>query len=144
MECVTCGGTEFITESGFYYCVDCQTQSQEVREHAFQQEVTNVKSGRKIKTVKAADKPDNKVTSWECYNIIMCGLTQELVKLGAKPNFKKIVRTLWMRYLEKLEVLNFEKDARPKFQAVNLKRLVIFAVIVKLFKLHECTHYILS
>ncbi len=28
LQCDVCGSTEFITESGFYYCTECNTQSQ--------------------------------------------------------------------------------------------------------------------
>lgn len=26
--CIQCGGTEYVLESGFYFCAECQVQSQ--------------------------------------------------------------------------------------------------------------------
>jgi len=48
MECEECGGTNFYKETGHFYCSECQTQSQQVREHVFEQETINKKSARKI------------------------------------------------------------------------------------------------
>lgn len=121
MDCEVCGGTNFYKEAGYFYCSECQTQSQEVREHVFQDEVTDLKGIKKIKKVKS-ENLDNKITSWECYNIVMSSLTEQLINLGADKNLKPIVKCLWMRYLEKLEVFNLKKDVKPRLQLVHSKR----------------------
>lgn len=121
MDCEVCGGTNFYKEAGYFYCNECQTQSQEVREHVFQDEVTDLKGIKKIKKVKS-ENLDNKITSWECYNIVMSSLTEQLINLGADKNLKPIVKCLWMRYLEKLEVFNLKKDVKPRLQLVHSKR----------------------
>lgn len=41
-----------------------------------------------------------KLLSWECFNLILLGLTDEIIELGAKPNIKVIVLQLWVRYLQ--------------------------------------------
>lgn len=41
-----------------------------------------------------------KLLSWECFNLILLGLTDEIIELGAKPNIKAIVLQLWVRYLQ--------------------------------------------
>ncbi|KAJ8928998.1 hypothetical protein NQ314_018357 [Rhamnusium bicolor] len=89
IECEICGGTNFYKDSGYFYCKECQTQSQEVREHEFQEEVFNIKGliTRKIKE-SVPDKSENELTSWECYNIVMSSLTQQLIHLGANKKFK--------------------------------------------------------
>lgn len=43
-------------------------------------------------------------TSWELYNFILIGLTNELVDLGATSNIKSTVLQLWATYLGKVEV----------------------------------------
>ncbi|XP_056631585.1 TATA box-binding protein-associated factor RNA polymerase I subunit B isoform X3 [Diorhabda sublineata] len=124
MECVVCGGTQFTKESGFYFCNECQTQSQEIKEHAFQEEDAriNVKTTRKVKSETSKDEETKNVTSWECYNVIMLMVTEELVNLGVDRSIKNVVKCLWMRYLQKLEVLNLEVDEKPKFPLVRMKK----------------------
>ncbi|CAG9863881.1 unnamed protein product [Phyllotreta striolata] len=123
MECVVCGGTNFIKESGYFFCSECQTQSQEVQEHVFQDEATEfqIKGAKRVRDKKAKGKFEQ-LTSWECYNVVLLSLTEELIKLGADPSIKKIVKTLWMRYLEKLQVINFDEDKKPKFSLIGTKR----------------------
>lgn len=119
MECELCGGTNFIKEHGFFYCSECQTQSQELREHAFQEEIrVNTKSSKKLKD----EKKQQNLTSWECYNVVIFSLTQQLINLGANQTLKRVVKCLWLHYLEKLEVLNTTYDVVPKLQLVNCKR----------------------
>lgn len=43
-------------------------------------------------------------TSWELYNFVLIGLTNELIELGAPVDIKVTVLQLWARYLGKLEV----------------------------------------
>ncbi|XP_049823643.1 TATA box-binding protein-associated factor RNA polymerase I subunit B isoform X2 [Aethina tumida] len=121
VECEVCGGTDFYKESGHYFCNECQTQTQEIQEHVFEEELVkfNVKSTRKIE--KNRDKSENNITSWECYNIILCKLTDQLIELGADKKLKPIVRYLWMSYLEKLEIIKPGEDI-PKLPAVNYRK----------------------
>lgn len=121
VECEVCGGTDFYKESGLYFCNECQTQTQEIQEHVFEEELVkfNVKSTRKIE--KNRDKSENNITSWECYNIILCKLTDQLIELGADKKLKPIVRYLWMSYLEKLEIIKPGEDI-PKLPAVNYRK----------------------
>lgn len=132
MECELCGGTNFIKEFGYFYCSECQTQSQEIRDHAFQEEASaNIKSYKKVKEAKERQK----LTSWECYNIVIFKLTCQLIDLGANPNFKRVMKCLWLRYLEKLEVLNMTYDSFPKLQIINCKRYVSYYVYSKISSL---------
>ncbi|CAH2059072.1 unnamed protein product, partial [Iphiclides podalirius] len=41
---------------------------------------------------------------WHAYNFILCGLTDELIKLGAKPSVKMKVLWIWVRYIQKFQV----------------------------------------
>lgn len=122
--CDHCGGTDFYKEVGFYYCSGCQIQSQDIQEYAHDIEYTRTtdaqgrKKGRKVHSDKTP-KADNKITSWECYNYILLGLTEELINLGANKEIKPIVRILWLRYLEKMEVFKRGENALPKLQGVN-------------------------
>lgn len=120
-ECDICGGTDFYQDAGYYFCNECQTQSQKVKEHVFQEEVTDLRGLKKV-TKNKTEKVDSKITSWECYNIVMFSLTEQLINLGADKNLKSIVKCMWMKYLQKLEVLDLETDVKPKLQLVNWKR----------------------
>ncbi|CAH0554355.1 unnamed protein product [Brassicogethes aeneus] len=121
VECDVCGGNDFYKESGHYFCKDCQTQTQEIQEHVFENEIehVNIKSTTRVK--KSVEKKENKITSWECYNIILYSLTNQLINLGADPKLKEIVKCLWMLYLEKLEVINRE-DEMPKLPIINNRK----------------------
>lgn len=44
-----------------------------------------------------------KLLSWECFNLILLGLTNEMIELGAKPNLKIVVLQLWVLYLQQIE-----------------------------------------
>lgn len=121
MECETCGSTNFTKELGFFYCNECQTQSQEFREHTFQEEEkVNIKSSKKLKV--ETEEKSYKYTSWECYNVVIYSLTRQLIDHGADQNLKRVVKCLWLRYLEKLEVLNMSTNIIPKMQLINYKR----------------------
>lgn len=56
-----------------------------------------------ITTGSQLEKP-KKLLSWECYNFILLGLTNEMIELGAKPSLKIIVLQLWVQYLQCIEV----------------------------------------
>ncbi|CAG9838493.1 unnamed protein product [Diabrotica balteata] len=137
MECAVCGGTDFTAESGYYFCNECQTQTQELKEHVFQEEdkYINIKRTKKIRNA-TPKKNAEQITSWECWNVIIMMLTEELINLGVDRSIKKIVRCLWMRYLEKLEVLHMQHDEKPKFSLLNIKRdvKIVYGVAEKIYK----------
>lgn len=55
---------------------------------------------------------NKKLLSWECFNLILIGLTNEMIELGAKPNLKVIVLQLWVRYLQCIEAAFTSKKCR--------------------------------
>lgn len=123
--CHECGGTDFRKEAGFYYCGECQTQSQQLREHVLETDyygdneiiaVTDVKN----ETVQESKRGREIATSWEHYSYILLGLTKELIELGAKEDLKKAVKLIWFKYLEKLEVVGCKKHT-PKLAAIHQK-----------------------
>ncbi|EFA09467.1 hypothetical protein TcasGA2_TC010961 [Tribolium castaneum] len=131
--CEQCGGVDFYKEAGFYFCSGCQIQSQEVQEYVYDEYTpeTRLKT-KKIQSDKTA-KTENKITSWECYNYILLGLTNELINLGANKKLKAVVRLLWMRYLEKLQVFKLGRDELPKLQAVcsNMDAEIVYGKLAK-------------
>lgn len=127
--CLECGGSEFHKEAGYYYCSECQTQSQELREHVFavdlqaDKEIVAVATGEpKSETARDVNKSvyqkgkGDARTSWEYYSYILLGLVKELIELGASEELQKVVKLLWFKYLEKLEVLG-----TPKLAAIHHK-----------------------
>ncbi|XP_018319167.1 TATA box-binding protein-associated factor RNA polymerase I subunit B isoform X2 [Agrilus planipennis] len=115
--CNLCGGVEFYKEAGFYYCNECQTQTQDIREQAQEEQYASQKSGRKIKH-KAKPRDEQHVTSWECYNYILNGLVKELIEIGVSPELKTAVRILWFKFLKEIEFLTEEAADPPKLAAV--------------------------
>lgn len=106
--CPVCGGSDYYKECGFYFCSECQTQSQEFREHAHELYSTTRTSTRvknnNTNTEREKSDDSNGWTSWEYYNFILKGLVDELIGLGAQKRVKIVVLQLWATYLKKLEV----------------------------------------
>lgn len=117
--CVVCGGTEFYNEAGFYYCNECQTQTQGVQEAVHDTEPQNLNIAAPAKRrLKPKKKADRRLTTWECYNYILLGLINELIAIGAKKELKNVVKYLWFRYLEKCEVVPKAENGLPKLSAL--------------------------
>ncbi|XP_021931103.1 TATA box-binding protein-associated factor RNA polymerase I subunit B isoform X2 [Zootermopsis nevadensis] len=108
--CPVCGGSEYYKDSGFYFCTECQTQSQELHEQVYEYSFTGIAntSTRVLKkscnTEKEKSDGTDEWTSWEYYNFILKGLVDELIGLGANRALKIVVLQLWATYLKKLEV----------------------------------------
>lgn len=60
-----------------------------------------------------------KLLSWECFNLIILGLTKEMIELGAKPSLKVTVLQLWVRYLQTIEAAFISKKSKklPKLNS---------------------------
>ncbi|XP_011303328.1 TATA box-binding protein-associated factor RNA polymerase I subunit B [Fopius arisanus] len=118
--CVVCGGFEFYTESGFYFCQQCETQQEGRREEVVEYaadastHVTKKRIDRRTKV----NKTETSLgwTSWESFNFILNGWTNELLILGASPEFKITVLQLWATYLGKLQVAfrSFKERCLPR------------------------------
>lgn len=63
-------------------------------------------------------------TSWELYNFVLIGLTNELIELGMSTDIKVTVLQLWARYLGKLEIafISAKKKLIPKLARRYKKR----------------------
>ncbi|XP_052122567.1 TATA box-binding protein-associated factor RNA polymerase I subunit B [Frankliniella occidentalis] len=117
--CTVCTGTDFICESGYYFCNECQTQSQDVREEVNENDdgadEGKVIGGKRRKSAKffestPSEDEDASITTWEGFNYALVGLVDELILLGAKPSLKLAVLKLWTSYLGKMEVAFFTKN----------------------------------
>ncbi|KAB0795574.1 hypothetical protein PPYR_12413 [Photinus pyralis] len=121
ISCNVCGGISFHKDAGFYYCNECLTQSQEVREQVFDVHEDGDENSppikQKITKQRRSPKSVDRLTTWECYNYILRGLVEELIGLGADVNLRKTVHILWLMYLKELEVTG----DLPKVGAVHSK-----------------------
>ena len=63
-------------------------------------------------------------TSWEQYNFILIGLSNELIELEASADIQMTILQLWAFYLGKLEVAftSTEKNTLPKLSRTFRKR----------------------
>ncbi|XP_058983898.1 TATA box-binding protein-associated factor RNA polymerase I subunit B isoform X1 [Musca domestica] len=112
--CTVCGETDFEQREGFYYCRECGTKQEQVRQvevenddDAFN-ETTTTKHTKTLKiNVVKAEKPQ--LTSWECYNYILRGYVEELLSYGAKEELKLMALQVWAAYLRRMEVAFFNK-----------------------------------
>ncbi|XP_034945300.1 TATA box-binding protein-associated factor RNA polymerase I subunit B [Chelonus insularis] len=105
--CAVCGGQDFYLDSGFYFCKECQTQQEGVREQVVDYNPTE-HGTRLIKTrirkKQAAQEEVSGWTTWEKYNFIIIGLANQLIDLGVSSDIKLTLLQLWATYLGKLEV----------------------------------------
>lgn len=53
-----------------------------------------------------------KLLSWECFNLILLGLTKEMIELGAKPCLKVAVLQLWVQYLQSIDAAFISKKSK--------------------------------
>ncbi|KAL1502183.1 hypothetical protein ABEB36_007363 [Hypothenemus hampei] len=128
--CNVCGAADFYKEAGHFYCNECQTQSQQIQDHVFEQDTVALKTTKKIQNDEA--KKNHKVlTSWECLNYILKGLTEELIELGAKPILKPVIKCLWMKYLHTCEVFDLESSKPPKISVLGPKKDITILYNVK-------------
>ncbi|XP_012287844.1 TATA box-binding protein-associated factor RNA polymerase I subunit B [Orussus abietinus] len=108
MQCTVCGGLDFYNEDGYFFCQECQTQNQEVREEVLEVRVDASTRLRKtkIRREKSGNSDGQELgwTSWEYYNFILIGLANELVELGVTSHVKLTILQLWAAYLGKMEV----------------------------------------
>ncbi|XP_016845489.1 TATA box-binding protein-associated factor RNA polymerase I subunit B [Nasonia vitripennis] len=104
--CALCNGTNFYKEAGYYFCSTCQTQNDDIREEVLETRYDLTTRLRKTKIrIDKSEKTDIiGWTSWELYNFVLIGITNELIEIGAHPDVKLTILQLWTYYLTKLEV----------------------------------------
>ncbi|KYN40806.1 L-asparaginase [Trachymyrmex septentrionalis] len=127
LKCVICGCSDFFKASGYSFCMICQTQSQDIGEELeYDVPMGNTTKLQKTKIYRAKRDRTDEVgwTSWELYNFVLIGLTNELIELGVSADIKITVLQLWARYLGKLEVafVSTKKKLIPKLARRYHKR----------------------
>ncbi|XP_014467239.1 PREDICTED: TATA box-binding protein-associated factor RNA polymerase I subunit B [Dinoponera quadriceps] len=126
-KCRICGSADFYKDSGYFFCVTCQTQNEDIREEILEVRIDDTTKLRKTRIRCARrSRTDEELgwTSWELYNFVLVGLTNELIELGAPVDIKVTVLQLWARYLGKLEVafISTKRKLVPKLARKYKKR----------------------
>lgn len=127
--CYVCGGSEFVLEAGFYYCVECQTQVKDVREQEYEHDQTLANTRTTRTTISRGSEATGstggskraRLASWEVYNYVLAGLCRELVELGAPAETTEMTRLLWLEYLRRLGVLCAEGE-KPRIGLAGRRR----------------------
>ncbi|XP_050428220.1 TATA box-binding protein-associated factor RNA polymerase I subunit B isoform X2 [Adelges cooleyi] len=111
VNCHVCDGTEYTLMNGAYVCNECGVQSTAMREEqvdfsghlrtALREELCREEDHELVNSTQI-DKPKT-LLSWECFNLMLLGLTDEIIELGADPSLKIIVLQIWVRYLQVIE-----------------------------------------
>uniref|UniRef100_A0A1B6MFL8 TATA box-binding protein-associated factor RNA polymerase I subunit B n=1 Tax=Graphocephala atropunctata TaxID=36148 RepID=A0A1B6MFL8_9HEMI len=116
--CTVCGGKDFTLDAGFFFCSECQTQSQDIREQVFDEYFGTQKGVSRVlkKSSAPVSGQNEKLTSWEVLNYVLKGIVDELINLGAKPELKIVTLQLWASYLRRLDVAftSIEVEQKPK------------------------------
>lgn len=126
-KCRICGSKDFYKEAGYFFCQTCQTQNEDIRDEVLELRIDSTTRLRKtrIRQLKS-NISGNEVgwTSWELYNFVLIGLTNELIELGVPSDIKLTVLQLWATYLGKLEVafISTRKKSLPKLARRYKKR----------------------
>ncbi|XP_030381786.1 TATA box-binding protein-associated factor RNA polymerase I subunit B isoform X2 [Scaptodrosophila lebanonensis] len=125
--CAVCGEHRFKELEGFYYCIECGTQKEQLRAvevGAEDNNDTTVKnkhvSTRRLKSNPATE--ENEITSWEFYNYVLHGFLDELLNMGAKPDLKLMTLQIWAAYLGRMEVA-FCKNNEMGLPKLNVRAL---------------------
>ncbi|XP_060842088.1 TATA box-binding protein-associated factor RNA polymerase I subunit B [Rhopalosiphum padi] len=137
-ECFVCGYNNFTVTDGAFVCNECGIQSQTIREeHVDYHENVNLNYedpaniDHEITTGSQLEKA-KKLLSWECYNFILLGLTNEIIELGAKPSLKIIVLQLWVQYLQCIEVAftskKFKKLPKLNTSIIDIDCEILYGV----------------
>nr|XP_031847498.1 TATA box-binding protein-associated factor RNA polymerase I subunit B [Nomia melanderi]XP_031847499.1 TATA box-binding protein-associated factor RNA polymerase I subunit B [Nomia melanderi] len=126
-KCRVCGGTDFYKEAGYFFCQTCQTQHEDIREEVLELHIDNKTRLRKTKIRQLKSQSSGEElgwTSWELYNFILIGLSNELIELGVPPDIKLTILQLWATYLGKLEVafISTKKKCLPRLAKRYNKR----------------------
>ncbi|XP_045521798.1 uncharacterized protein LOC123712630 [Pieris brassicae] len=112
--CKVCGGSDLNLVDGFYYCVECGTQDQNIQERIVETVVFSDGTHAKYTTKKIYHTKNNEVEmsaewyKWHAYNFILSGLTDELIAAGAKPSVRNKILWIWTRYIKKYQVKQTE------------------------------------
>ncbi|KAF6210770.1 hypothetical protein GE061_013881 [Apolygus lucorum] len=119
VQCERCGGDDFRLENGFYFCSECQLQTQEIQEQVLEKfygghgtVASKVKKDDKKQSLDSSGK--TVVSSVEILNFILKGIVDELIALGAPKKLKIITLQLWASYLRKIEMAFTSTTASKK------------------------------
>ncbi|CAK1540936.1 unnamed protein product [Leptosia nina] len=107
--CNVCGGPDMNLVDGFYYCVECGTQNENIQEHIVDNIVLGDGTMVKFKTKKIRKEKEDVEMSpewykWHAFNYIISGLTDELITAGAEPTVRSKILWIWIRYVKKFQV----------------------------------------
>lgn len=111
--CPVCGCTDMKLKDGYYYCLECGTQDVNFRETLIEKTIYNdavlLASKKKIHKTKKVEM-STEWYKWHAYNFMLCGLADEMLALGAQPEFKARLLWIWSRYIKYYQ----EKDDTVK------------------------------
>ncbi|KAH8264131.1 hypothetical protein KR038_003308 [Drosophila bunnanda] len=131
MQCDVCGEKTFQEREGFFYCIECGTQKQQIQavdlnaDEEFNETGAGKHTSRVIRRPKnLAKTEDTDITSWEFYNYVLRGFLQELLDMGAKPELKLMTLQVWAAYMSQMEVAFCRNDdfGLPKLNVRALHR----------------------
>ncbi|KAK9294609.1 hypothetical protein QLX08_010833 [Tetragonisca angustula] len=126
-KCTICGSKDFYKEAGHFYCQTCQTQNEDIREEVLElrTDITTRLRKTRIRQLRSdISGNEHGWTSWELYNFVLIGLTNELIDLGVSPDIKLTILQLWATYLGNLEVafISTRRKCIPKLAKRYKKR----------------------
>ncbi|XP_017023686.1 TATA box-binding protein-associated factor RNA polymerase I subunit B [Drosophila kikkawai] len=129
MQCDVCGEKTFQEREGFFYCIECGTQKQQIQavdltaDEDFNETAGGKHTSRVIRQPKKVAEANNDITSWEFYNYVLRGFLQELLDMGAKPELKLMTLQVWAAYMSQMEVAFCRSnDGLPKLNVRVLHR----------------------
>ncbi|CAO1420883.1 unnamed protein product [Diamesa hyperborea] len=111
--CANCGENKYTLIDGYYFCDECGVRNEQFIETEF-----DFRGGfEKLNIIKVANDPkknkksERRMTSWEEYNYILLGLTEEVSNIEDTRGLKATVLRLWITYLKETEAAFFSLDS---------------------------------
>ncbi|XP_028390856.1 TATA box-binding protein-associated factor RNA polymerase I subunit B-like [Dendronephthya gigantea] len=105
-ECVICNSQTFDVMDGMYFCTQCGTQSQDVREEVHEVDRNEPIDGKL--SLKKTNKRQRKVFDcgkpWftlEGFQVVLKAQIEFLMKIGVDPAIKNIIGQMWFTFVEK-------------------------------------------
>uniref|UniRef100_A0A8D8UV69 TATA box-binding protein-associated factor RNA polymerase I subunit B n=3 Tax=Cacopsylla melanoneura TaxID=428564 RepID=A0A8D8UV69_9HEMI len=124
--CHVCQSSNFFEENGNYWCMECNTMSQQIT--AVMVDQSGPVPAEVLEDLELADETgpeirdsDKLLTTFELLTKVLRGLSLELIELGVSPELYKVAKILWLSYLQKCGLI-LNKHKQPVLPAMIRER----------------------
>ncbi|KAL1457840.1 hypothetical protein WDU94_008030 [Cyamophila willieti] len=124
--CHVCQSSKFFEENGNYWCMECNTMSQQIT--AVMVDQSGPVPAEVLEDLDITDEsgPENRgsdklLTTFELLTKVLRGLALELIEIGVSPELYKVSKVMWLSYLQKCGLI-LNKHKQPVLPAMFAER----------------------